>query len=200
MICPKCSQDREFYKSIKHMCKECWSAYQADRRHTRLKNKPLEIQGRPIDLDRELSVEGIWNNQDRAIGYLSGIIDGEGHIQFYEYGGKSVQIANTELGIIEASCRALNTLGITYKVRKDIRYSKKLDKKYKDCYTIYIYGQSNFIKLASLITLNSVPKQDKFRRMVQSYKNKSPKGFRPSSYEAATLHVVDVAKEVRACQ
>lgn len=183
--CPKCKEDdQEFYSSINHMCADCWREYQRDQRIKRLKDKPLEHQGRPIDPVRELIVEGVWESGEEASAYLAGVIDGEGHIQFYPYGGKSVQITNTDKGIISAAAQALNTLGVSYKLRQDQRYSKKLDKKYKDCYTLYIYRQENFRVLQEKVPLKSV-KREKLNQMIASYKVKNTKRNRPSVYEVS---------------
>lgn len=166
-MCPKCGQDNEFYTSVQHMCKTCWSNYQKQRRLERLKDVPLAVMGQVVYQSETRAVDipkpNCWESDIEAGAYLAAIIDGEGSVAFY-HSTRQVTVTNTDLEIIYAVCHACDLLGITYKVRKDIRYKEGT----KDSFTVFIFSLENFKTLSERVPLRSV-KRHRLNQMIDAY-------------------------------
>ena len=109
-------------------------------------------------------------NREEALGYLAGIIDGEGCIAYYPnsetYAGREVQIANTDKDIVKHVERCLEVLGIDCNIRVQ-HYPNK-----KSCYEIHITHRDNLLFIHDCVPLASQTKKDKLYAAVSSYKRK----------------------------
>jgi hypothetical protein len=98
-----------------------------------------------------------------ALGYLAGIIDGEGSISCTSR-NMVIRISNTEYSIIQATCECLDLLGVEY-----IVHEHKRTNHWKDFWIIGIYRLSNFQKLAE-VPLRSENKKWALERILANHK------------------------------
>lgn len=78
----------------------------------------------------------IQDNQQATIGWITGILEGEGTFSNKEYSRCSIRVHNTDECIITAFTRFLAKNLIKYYISKDQRTSKV-------CYTVQINGKNN---------------------------------------------------------
>jgi len=115
-----------------------------------------------------------------AVGWLAGIIDGEGTV--FNYARKNrisrnraVKISNTTVEIIERAESCLKLLEIPYRVnlKSHTGYSKK-GNPCAPCYTIIIGTRGGIEKLADAIDLAHPTKHHRLKAMPLSYTNVAP--------------------------
>jgi DNA-binding transcriptional regulator YiaG len=93
--------------------------------------------------------------REQAIGYLAGIIDGEGSV----CGGSNrhVAIANTDRAIIDATVTACEAVGIEPRVNGP--YQPRSRKKWSEFWVVVIRGPAN-LQLASELPLAATKKRE----------------------------------------
>lgn len=97
-------------------------------------------------------------NRDMALGYLAGIIDGEGTITNSKKGNRRVVIYNTDQSIIDVTCEVLDMLEIEFKVYK--RQKMQM---------IHISRLQNLRKLEE-VPIRCTKKIVKLRKAIEGYK------------------------------
>jgi len=100
----------------------------------------------------------MFASREEMLGYLAGIIDGEGGVYNGYPSRRLVRISNTDASIIEAVKIAFDSLDVTYSVSEEKTY------KGNPLYRINVYHRDNFRKLANAINLRS----DRKREALQS--------------------------------
>lgn len=128
----------------------------------------------------------IDSNPVAALHYLAALVDGEGCVHFSfssrGYFNRSVDITNTDLGIIDAAKRCAKTLGIPTREYQCLRYSDK----HSPCYRVDLAGgRETFEWLADNLPLMSSVKLRKLREIVNSYK---PVCERPTPTELDVMY------------
>lgn len=121
----------------------------------------------------------MFKNQDQAVGWLAGIIDGEGSVSMRpnrNIGSQSftreVRITNTDVGMLVAAEHVLRDLGVDFK-RYDRSDRERLGN--KPIYDISITGKENLDKLHEVLPLMTT-KKHVLHQAVTSYvrKNRPP--------------------------
>ena len=107
----------------------------------------------------------MFSCREEALGYLAGIIDGEGCVTASSR-NMSVRISNTDSSIIEATRAALDLLGIEYTigVKEYAPHST-----WKSVQIIKIYRLRNFKKLSE-VPLKSAAKRAQLQQILDTHK------------------------------
>ena len=114
----------------------------------------------------------MFKSKEEAAAYLSGLIDGEGHIRAAGYSlGCVINIYNTDKGIIEGAQAALHELNVSYSVytRNPRGISKLLG------YILRIGTQKEIEKLAPHLKLQSKAKKANLEAILKHYKTSNQK-------------------------
>lgn len=116
----------------------------------------------------------LFKNDSEAAGYLAAMIDGEGCVSVRPKTetrsvGRSVEIANTEQSIIDATVAACARLGIECRVVCYERTSK-----WKPVYRVLITGRKNYELLREKVPLRSALKSARLDDALAAYVIKPP--------------------------
>ncbi len=108
-----------------------------------------------------------FKSEDYAVGWLAGIIDGEGCVSKPDKRQKGVQISNTDTEIIRAVGEVLSMLGISYGISETKNH--EYNHKHKKAYCVRITNRDGLERLFRAINLASEKKQGRLAEMMVYY-------------------------------
>lgn len=134
---------------------------------------------------------------DFDLGWLCGLIDGEGCIGLWSRGGArasevkaGVRVASTDKPTIEKLCEIYNKLEVTY----HITYNKgKESKNTRGNWVVSIEGHKRVLKLLPLIKDRLICKTEQ-AKLVYEFSNRRDNKWHRSPYDEVELIMIDIAK------
>jgi hypothetical protein len=88
-----------------------------------------------------------FKSREEALGYLAGMIDGEGTVST-NHRHRAVRISNTDMALLAACGEALTLLGIEWRIYP--RKSSSRPEHWAQAYDLTIFGRENFLKLVEV--------------------------------------------------